>query len=98
MALHLDEEEEFDLISEEDDEEEGPNPYKDYSMKATSCTSPEIRYRNTSPIGFSNSTNSNSGNRSQGTPTGIIFNLTNPRVNKMVVKYITIPIFNRNGF
>ena len=88
LASHLDrgycsEEEEYQLISKEAEEEETPNPYQDYSIPVTLHTSPKVisrrespkvRSRNTSPSGFFILTNSNSGNRSQGTPTSVISN------------------------
>ena len=62
----------------------------------TSCTSLEVRYRNTSPSGFVNQNNNNSGNNNQGTPTSGKFHSTIPRVNKMAQNDIKLSIFIGN--
>ena len=53
----------------------------------------EVISRNTSPNGFVNHNNSNSGNSSQGNSSSS----TIPRVNIIVGNDIKLPIFNGNG-
>ena len=102
LDSHLDEgssdkEEEYQLIFEEEKEEEAPYPNQDYNILVTPRTSPDVRSRNTSPNGFANQTDNNSGNNSKVTPIGGIFNSTIRRVNKMVGNDLKLPIFNKNG-
>ena len=94
-----DEEEEYQLISEKEDEEEAPNPYQQYDIPATPHTSPgpEVISRNTSPIGFFDHNNNNSGNNNQGSSTSRSFNSTIPRVNRMDGNDINLLIVNGNG-
>ena len=92
------EEEECRFISEEQ-EEEVPYLDQDYGIPSTQHTypGPEVRSRNTSPSVFGDHNNSNSGNRSQGSYASRTFNSAIPRVNRMVVNDINLPIFNGNG-
>ena len=66
----------------------------EYTIPSTPRTSLEVRSRNSSPSGFVNQGNNNSGNSKQGTPTSQTFNLSVPRTNIMVGNYINLPIFN----
>ena len=102
MLLHIDggscdEEEEYQLIYEEAEEEESLDPRQDYRIHMTPHTSLKVISGNTSPSGFSNPTNNNSGTSNQGIPTSIIFSSMVPRVNRMDGNYINFPIFNGKG-
>ena len=87
----------YQLIYEEDEDEEAPNPNQDYGIPVTPRTSPEVRSRNTLPSGFSNHNNSNSGNSSQGNSTSGTCYLAIPKVHIIAGSDIKLPIFNGNG-
>ena len=102
LALYLDrgscdKEEEYPPISEEAEEEEAPNPGQDYGIPVTPHTSPKVRSIKTSPCGFANPTNNNSGTSRQGTPTREIFNSIVTRLNRMDENDVKLSIFNGNG-
>ena len=93
-----DEEEEYKPISKREEEEaEAPDPEYEYGTLTTPCTSPQVRYINSSPSGFVNTTNNNSGNSGQGSPTSQTFCPSITGVNIMAGNDIKLPIFNGNG-
>ena len=90
-----DEEEEYYPISER--EEEAPDPEYEYGTLMNPLIYLEVRFRNSSPSRFVNTTNNNSGNSGQGSPASQTFFPRVPRVNIMAGNDIKLSIFNGNG-